>query len=799
MDTPSIAFYFTVLCLMAISVVIFFILEHLYPHGLGLKKVNEKTRKLIAALFFIIPAASFLVWNFLGNPVGYQVSGLRWSPVTSGGNEFSVLFGTISYWILHVTIVFIGVFIFFRPELAKKIMVYVILPLCIFNIANFTQLLDVLRIANQSDWSLLPEAVSAVLLGMMVISLTCLSLYFAYDVVVRRKTATINGMVVEDTSKGFKLPKFYNWKEILIFSLVIIGILAIAVPPNVYYMFSGSITPIKLLNFRQGQRIQFILAIFVVLMVYFTLRKESPEMKRFALVFISFAGLLNYMSRGEFNPTFFDFFYGDFSSLTRWPFHLCDSAMFILPLLMAFKLKKVFYFTVFINVFGAIMALMMPDFGAIEQFFNPTVVSFWYCHCTAAFLPLLALAFKLYSKPKWKDFWYSVAWFCLYFVIVMFLNGWLSNYGSVDFFFLNSTHVIDQLGPGLLPLRNQFIWRFDVGDLAFTYYPVFQGLFFITYIGLALVMWFIYINFFSFASRLHIMEVKYRDLKIQKRKFIENGKGADLNSPYILGGETMIKLENFSKIYGKSKVFAVNNANISVPEGHIFGFLGPNGAGKSTIIKCLVGIQPLTSGHAYICGYDVTMQSKQAKLNIGFVPDHYALYENLTGFEYINYIADMYGVSKEDRAERMNDLVERFELVKAFNNQIRTYSHGMKQKIAIIAALIHAPKIWILDEPLTGLDPQSIFQVKETMKDYARKGNIVFFSSHIMDVVERLCDSFAIIKFGQIIKSGAMTEVVNSGKTLENYYMEAISDDSIVAIPVKKDETDNEREVAKTE
>ena len=175
-----------------------------------------------------------------------------------------------------------------------------------------------------------------------------------------------------------------------------------------------------------------------------------------------------------------------------------------------------------------------------------------------------------------------------------------------------------------------------------------------------------------------------------------------------------------------------------------------------------------------------------AKRQIGFVPDHYALYEKLTGREYINYIADLYEVSQADRDARINRYVKIFELQTAFDNQMKTYSHGMKQKIAIMAALVHNPKVWILDEPLTGLDPNSIFQVKECMKQHAKEGNIVFFSSHIIDVVEKICDRIGIIKKGQIQCVKTIEEIEKSGTTLEDFYMDIINNKPVEAIPVKK-------------
>jgi ABC-2 type transport system ATP-binding protein len=245
-------------------------------------------------------------------------------------------------------------------------------------------------------------------------------------------------------------------------------------------------------------------------------------------------------------------------------------------------------------------------------------------------------------------------------------------------------------------------------------------------------------------------------------------------------GKDCFELIGFSKCYGLSKKFAVKNVHLKVNGGEIFGFLGPNGAGKSTIIKSVVGIQSITEGRIEICGYDVEKQSAEAKAQIGFVPDHYALYENLTGREYINYMADIYKVSKKDRDERIAYYVDLFQLAESFDNKMKTYSHGMKQKMTIIAALIHNPKVWILDEPLTGLDPTSIFQVKECMKKHAEAGNVVFFSSHIIDVVEKLCTRIAIIKKGNILCNVTTAELKEKNIDLEQFYLEHIGDDKIV-------------------
>ena len=244
-------------------------------------------------------------------------------------------------------------------------------------------------------------------------------------------------------------------------------------------------------------------------------------------------------------------------------------------------------------------------------------------------------------------------------------------------------------------------------------------------------------------------------------------------------------LKNFTKRYGNSDVYAVKDACLEVHGGEIFGFLGPNGAGKSTIIKSMVGIQTITGGAIEVAGYDVKTQPVLAKKQMGFVPDHYALYENLTAREYINYVADLYDVPKEDVNARLSRFLDLFEFHNAIDRQIKTYSHGMKQKVTIMSALIHNPKVWILDEPLTGLDPNSIFQVKECMRRHAEEGNIVFFSSHIIDVVERICDRIAIIRKGQIQCVKTVEEIEKTSVTLEQFYLSVIEGSTVEAVSVE--------------
>ena len=236
----------------------------------------------------------------------------------------------------------------------------------------------------------------------------------------------------------------------------------------------------------------------------------------------------------------------------------------------------------------------------------------------------------------------------------------------------------------------------------------------------------------------------------------------------------MLEIKNLTKSYGDSKVNAVENLSISLRAGEIYGFLGPNGAGKSTTIKSLVGIYPFQHGDILINGVSIKTNPLAAKRMIGYVSDNHAVFERLTGQEYINHIANLYRVDPQLAKERTDRLLDIFKLRAAFNNPIKSYSHGMKQKISVIAALVHNPKLWVLDEPLTGLDPMSSYQLKQVMKQHAAEGNTVFFSSHILDVVENLCDRCCIIKKGHLQGVYDLRAMRQTGESLEEIFMNVI-------------------------
>lgn len=234
----------------------------------------------------------------------------------------------------------------------------------------------------------------------------------------------------------------------------------------------------------------------------------------------------------------------------------------------------------------------------------------------------------------------------------------------------------------------------------------------------------------------------------------------------------MIRLTHVSKTYAKSDVKAVDDINLEIKDGEIFGFLGPNGAGKSTTIKMITGILTPSEGTIEVDGINIADNPIAAKQQIGFVPDNHETYETLKGTEYLNFIGAMYGVTGETLATRVQHYADVFELTDALPNLISSYSHGMKQKLMVIAALIHQPKVWILDEPMTGLDPQSAFKLKQLMREHADNGNTVFFSSHVIDVVEKVCDRIAIINHGRIVAVDTLDSIrANPDVSLEDIFL----------------------------
>ena len=583
-------------------------------------------------------------------------------------------------------------------------------------------------------------------------------------------------------------------KKILFLELFgIIFLCLIAVMPS--YTLKALFGPgpeFKPEKFNIGHRFLLYGALVIPLFLYALFRLKDLNVRKFICLFVCLGGLSVYVQVAPLVATFND--------ITVMPLHLCNTAMYILPLCIIFKLKRLFYFTLFINVAGALAAMVFPNDNVTGRLFDAGYVSYWYNHYVAFFMPFVLVSLGIFERAKLKQFIYSVSAFVVYFLVMVFINAWFRNYNEdVNYFFLNTNYIASQL-EGQLGTWAQSLYvasvQFELGGLTFIFRPIYQAGIFIGMLIICAGLWFIYENIYDISSSWISLMNRNRAARAAEKEFFAvrtDGEAGTLKMKMFFAGtgdtkknkeitkeavmaDKSLSIENFGKLYSGAKNFAARGINLEVQGGEIFGFLGPNGAGKSTLIKSIVGIQPMTEGRITVCGYDTERQSVETKRLIGFVPDNYTLYDNLTGREYVNYIADLYRVPKEVRNERINKLTSALFIADKFDRLIKTFSHGMKQKTAIIAALAHNPTLWVLDEPLAGLDPDSIFGVKKMMREHAAEGNIVFFSSHIIDVVENLCGRIAIIKSGRIAAVVSLKELKERGVSLEDYYKEIVGD-----------------------
>lgn len=236
----------------------------------------------------------------------------------------------------------------------------------------------------------------------------------------------------------------------------------------------------------------------------------------------------------------------------------------------------------------------------------------------------------------------------------------------------------------------------------------------------------------------------------------------------------ILEIKEYTKSYGGEQK-AADNVSLEVAAGDIYGFIGHNGAGKSTTIRAVVGVLDFTEGEILIDGHSVKTEPMECKKITAYIPDNPDIYENLTGIQFLNFVADIFEIGQAEREERIRKYADAFEITDALGDLINSYSHGMKQKVAIISALIHEPRLLVLDEPFVGLDPKAAFTLKEIMRDMCGRGSAVFFSTHVLDVAEKLCNKVAIIKKGKIIASGTMEELTH-GQSLEEVFLEAVNE-----------------------
>ncbi len=558
----------------------------------------------------------------------------------------------------------------------------------------------------------------------------------------------------------------YGMRQVWQTALTALVLVFLTMPcSTLYNLFGGKLPCPK--DFVYTHKILLIWVVVLIVGIYFLYRKKSYKDKYSLLTIGAIITFIQFFS-----------YYAVPFGVGDLPLHLCHTAVILMLFSFIFKIKSVFYFNYFVNVLGAIVALLLPDNSA--AFTMEMTFHFWFEHIALVVIPILAVALGVFPRPNMKSIVSCLLVFTGYFLVVAFLNSWLVNYdANVNYFFMNSDKLV-----------NMFTWTYKIkydnilvltkGDLKFTLYPLFWALMYGGFIILVLAQWAVYFASYRIADDYHklLLIKKMKGFKMFNiKKLTEKQKNV---KPMYPSDNGLIRISHFTKIYEGSSVKAVDDFSLTVKGGEVYGFLGHNGAGKSTTIKSLVGIQTITDGVMSVCGFDVAKQPVEAKRNIGYVSDNHAVYEKLTGREYINYVADLYLVPEKERNERFNRYVTMFNLTDAIDKEIKGYSHGMKQKIVVIASLMHDPKIWVLDEPLTGLDPTSSFQIKECMREHANRGNIVFFSSHVIEVVEKICDKICIIGHGKLIGEWNIKQLNEEGITLEELYMKYVSTQNLV-------------------
>lgn len=503
--------------------------------------------------------------------------------------------------------------------------------------------------------------------------------------------------------------------------------------------------------------------LFILGGIYF-MKDKSEDEKRVFLILLSISGFMQYFSINAVR------------SPLSYPLHLCNTAIVLMMFAYIFKLQGVFYFTYLVNVLGAFLAVLLPNTGDdLLTGIGPMI--YWYNHTYAFVLPIFGVALKIFPRPNLKLVKKAIIAFSCYVLAAATLNAWLNNspintdHVLIDYFFLYGDFFIDKFAFAI-PIKYEFILEFELFGTTFVFYYMYILAIWGVFVVLMFAIWGFYALMYRTADAMTELNRRKKLMMVDHQQLLKELNGRSPKEPLHPEGANMIRIKNFSKTYAGSTKKAVEDVNLEIHEGEVFGFIGHNGAGKSTTIKSLVGIQSITEGSIEIQGYDIARQPLEAKLQMGYVSDNHAVYENLTGREYISYVADLYMVSEKDKNERIEKYAKMFHLENALDSEIKCYSHGMKQKTMVIGALIHNPKVWILDEPLTGLDPTSSWQIKECMRQHADEGNIVFFSSHVIEVVEKVCDRIAIISSGKICRVSKVEDIQKEGLSLEQLYLQ---------------------------
>ena len=601
------------------------------------------------------------------------------------------------------------------------------------------------------------------------------------NVLLTIEVALVTSLAISECIRKYDGFKF-NIKKNVFYSISLFILLVILFAPswslatlcNTHMIFDGKdICTLHAYNFSLLHRISIYLTILFFIIVGTLFRFSNKEQQKYILLSLTIAGFYSFIvshsakdsllngAISPVGPVYFD--------VRTLPFDIKEISFIVLALYILTDKKIFFNIVLYVTLPIVTFSFFFPRYLSYLHVFNYVGRSYWQESSLIFIGLILLLSTKEYNFPRLKDSKYVIPIFAGYFLVITVLNSWLTNYvPGYNFLYTNLN------GCSFLNTNRNFLyfmgdWTNSLFKASFTiningfklvYYPVFQFLLLVGYIALFYFAHLLNEELYT-VGRSHALKLK--KFKVHTPK---NYRNRNYYNPL-----SIIKL---NKKYKNNPRYSLRDINLSIKEGDIVGLLGHNGAGKTTLIKCIVGQEEITNGEIYSYGIP-SDNEKEFKRNVGYIPDHYILHEEMTGREYVNYIADLYKVDKLTRNKRILKYLKLFNLKSSFDAKIKTYSFGMKQKITILSTLVFAPKIWLLDEPLTGLDSESIFQTKACILEHAKQGNIVIFSSHLIDLVEDIANRVIILKKGELIYDKTMKEALKEcGGQLENLYMEKV-------------------------
>ncbi len=695
--------------------ILFFSLVTITLLFITLKNKSRKTKLNVAKAIVV-----FLVISYFPRTLTLDLMAGHYGNNILFGSEINDILILFLRWIYYFSFAVLPIAVFWNNSFFKRTVIFITIPVGLASVVLFKYLLVPLGIEE------------GIINRTLIFFMIEISLY----------------LILSFYILLLLTPKIkFNIKGLLNHSWITMLMIIYMVPFETIERLFGPST-IEIGMWTPYQKYWFYITIVLIVILYLALKKYSKKTIYIALLYISLGLAFQYMSYYRGRPI-------NFGSV---PIQLCNLGSVLTFFAIATKRPKLFYFTYLVNVVGALATFAFPDASGFLFQYYP--VHFSYEHTFLLLVPILTVSLGIMPRVKKEELKSALIAFSIYFVIALGYGTIVNAYTehSPNFFFLFDDYIAEIFKP----IHRIRAIDLQIGEMSF--WPFYQiGIYF----GFIILIWLLLLGY-GWAYKT-IDEIEYLiNVRKERRsddKMIKNAAPRNINS------ETILHLKQFKKRYGKSDEFAVKDITLEVKEGEVFGFLGTNGAGKSTTIKSIVGILPITEGDIEICGHSLKKNPLEAKKYIGYVPDNHAVYERLTGREYVNYIADLYQVPSEKRLSAFTRFIKMFNLEHAIDQQIKSYSHGMKQKVAIIAALIHEPKLWILDEPLTGLDPESTYEIKKYMKEHTAKGNTVFFSSHILDVVEKLCDRVAIIKDGNLKGIYDMNDFEKGQDSLEKEFL----------------------------